>query len=272
VSEQFIQPLVEAAKPTTGQRIGSGISDAIQGFLATKFGRSQGPSAIEGVRARNQAEADRINQQNLLKAQVELRDKAEQTRLRERDEDIARGEAEGELSFSRKLELLGLERDENKRKEGVAALEHEKNRAFQLKRDASRNDPRDAKLFDQQQQALLEARGGIIAVKRGLAAKLEAQTPDEIREELSDDLFAQGLSGDALEMAMVWVERFVEPGLRKFEEQQAAKVSQRVPFPLDLSRGLEEIASRVNFDVGPITDAPSTPFEEIFRPPAGSRQ
>jgi hypothetical protein len=208
VSEQFIQPLVEAAKPTTGQRIGSGISDAIQGFLATKFGRPQGPSAIEGVRARNQAEADRINQQNLLKAQVELGERARVQTAEEKEADREDRQKEArKRDFRELMATAGREERDRAFRTEMASRREE----FELSLAKIRAAGGDPSIAREQRKSLLGAQQQIVALKNNIPELLKTMTPEQIRESAMDDLDASGLDAEGRALAEMFFEAKIGP-------------------------------------------------------------
>ena len=201
----------QAPKPLTrGEKAGGAIAAAIQGFLDAKLRRAPTPTAVTKMLERNQAEADRANQERLRRAQVELRDRAEETRQRERGEDIERRGEESDLAFDRRLELLRLETDEQKRRELVEAGENKLMREHRenLQRMSQQFDPTLTRQFaKEQREGLQQVMGDVVATKQQLDGLLKTNSPQQLREDFMTKLSIVGLEGETRQRAILFFEQ-----------------------------------------------------------------
>jgi len=191
-----------------GQRIAGGISDAIEGLLAVTQGRRPGPSALAAPIAANKAKAERINQANVRRAQVELG---------ERDRELTQEAKDADR------EDLQRERRKAARRERMARLsEAERAREFRLHeakllRDhqiemaslQSSDKVADKQFAQKQDKALEFVMENVAATAATLEEKLGTMTPEQIRKQFELAVQVKGLQGTFKERAEDFFEQHV---------------------------------------------------------------
>ena len=223
----------QAAKPLNKkQKVVGGLADVISGFLATKYGRPRGPSAIEGARDFNQQEADRTNQDRLRKAQVELGERSRVLKDESEEERFQRGlEADREnadVKFDRELQLIKRTEDEGERNRLFRSKQMGLDRDLRASLAVEGADKDALKRLDNVNLKVLEQKGNLTEL-------LKTKSPRELREDFNDFLHLSRLGDEAEKSARLFFEVKVgrildiaEAKMRSDQERANADVQQSI--------------------------------------------